>query len=148
MTIYRQKLQLVVNKEFPVDRGYQITNSKDIEVLLRRFIDTSLIEYYESFWVMFCDTIGQPLCYAKIAEGCISTAVVDMKVVFSHAVLCGASIMVATHNHPSGNLKPSQRDIELTRKMTNAANLLDIKVIDHIILTSEGYYSFADEGMM
>lgn len=71
-----------------------------------------------------------------------------MRVIFVSALKCNASSVILVHNHPSGNLKPSQADIELTRKLKAAGQFLDLPVIEHIILTKDGYLSFADEGMM
>jgi DNA repair protein RadC len=74
--------------------------------------------------------------------------IADPKVIFSAALKACASSIILSHNHPSGNLKPSNADIQLTKKIVNAGNLLDIAVLDHVIVSAEGYYSFADEGLL
>ena len=81
-------------------------------------------------------------------RGGVAGTVADPKVIFAAALKSGASSILLAHNHPSGNLNPSQADIDLTRKIKTGWQILDIGVYDHIILTGEGFYSFADEGMM
>ena len=78
----------------------------------------------------------------------IAGTIVDPKLVFKHALDHLASCIILSHNHPSGNLKPSSPDIELTKKLVAAGNHLDIKVLVHIIVSSQGYYSFLDEGLI
>ena len=84
----------------------------------------------------------------ELSSGGISGTVADPKLVFMAALKANACCLIISHNHPSGNLKPSQADEALTRKISEAGKLLDIQVIDHVIVTSEGYYSFADEGLL
>ena len=83
-----------------------------------------------------------------VSQGGVSGTVADPKVIFKKALEDLASGIILVHNHPSGNLKPSHADIKLTNKMSEAGKLLEIPVIDHIIFTDHGYYSFADEGML
>ena len=83
-----------------------------------------------------------------ISRGGVSGTVVDLKLVFGTAMKAGASNIILSHNHPSGNLRPSPEDIQLTKKIVSAGNILDIKIFDHLIITNEGYYSFAEEGML
>jgi DNA repair protein RadC len=84
----------------------------------------------------------------QVSHGGISGTVVDPKRVFKTAVEQGASGIILCHNHPSGNLNPSQQDLDITRKLVAAGKLLEINVLDHIIVSIQGYYSFADEGKM
>ncbi len=84
----------------------------------------------------------------EITTGGISGTVADPKVIFAAALKSTASGIILSHNHPSGSLRPSQADINLTRKLKSAGELLDIAVLDHMILTSESYFSFADEGVI
>ena len=78
----------------------------------------------------------------------MSGTVADPKLIFAAALKACASSIILAHNHPSGNLKPSQSDIDLTRKLKDGGKLLEIQMLDHIIVTTEGYYSFADEGLV
>ncbi len=84
----------------------------------------------------------------EVSTGGVTGTVADPKLVFVAALKANACSIIISHNHPSGNLKPSQADEHLTQKIKLAGQFLDIKLIDHIIVSSEGYYSFADEGLI
>lgn len=83
-----------------------------------------------------------------MSKGGISNTIVDPRIIFLKALEVQATSLVLCHNHPSGSLRPSRADEELTGKLKKAGLLLDIKVVDHLIVSDEGYYSFADDGMM
>lgn len=103
---------------------------------------------YEEFWVLFLNRNNKILKSEKISDGGISHTVADPKRIFKAALENSASHLVLCHNHPSGNLEPSTADHSLTKKLIAAANNLDMSIIDHIIVTDGGYYSFADEGQI
>ena len=84
----------------------------------------------------------------KISQGGISGTVVDTKIIAKYCVDTLCSAVILAHNHPSGNLNPSTQDIKITRKIKEGLELLDVKVLDHVILTSDSYYSFADENIL
>ena len=102
----------------------------------------------EEFWVVLLNRANKILRRRRISTGGISGTVADPKIIFKAAMDEYASSLVLVHNHPSGNLKPSQADLNLTRKLKNAGDLLEIPVLDHIIFGDEGYLSFADEGLL
>jgi DNA repair protein RadC len=102
----------------------------------------------EQFWIILLNQALHPIKKIKICEGGISHVVVDLRVLFKEALSELATSIVLVHNHPSGKLNPSQEDISLTRKIVSAAELLQIRVLDHIIFTNNGYYSFSDEGAL
>lgn len=103
---------------------------------------------HEEFWVILLDR-GMRLIEARqVSSGGIHGTVADPKVIFRHALEKGASCMVVGHNHPSGQLRPSEEDIRLTHKLVEGGRMLDILVQDHVIITAAGYYSFADNGQM
>jgi len=77
----------------------------------------------------------------------LTGTVADPKVIFNKALAKSACSLIVAHNHPSGNLKPSRADIDLTKKLKNAGQMLDLPLLDHLIITASGYYSFADEGV-
>ncbi|MFD2160792.1 JAB domain-containing protein [Paradesertivirga mongoliensis] len=106
------------------------------------------IEFIETFKVMLLNRANRVLGMMEITTGGISGTVADPKVIFAAALKSTASGIILSHNHPSGSLRPSQADINLTRKLKSAGELLDIAVLDHMILTSESYFSFADEGVI
>jgi DNA repair protein RadC len=104
---------------------------------------------HEQFWLLFldrgCRMIRSPF---QLSEGGMHGTVADPKLIFKHALDNRASSLVLAHNHPSGQLRPSEEDLQLTRKMVEAGRLLDIVVQDHIIIAGQGYFSFADQGML
>ncbi len=106
------------------------------------------IEYVEQFYVLLLDRSNQIFAWKQISSGGVSQIVVDPKLVFQIALLCHASQIIVIHNHPSGNLQPSGSDLRMTEKLVKGGDLLEIEVLDHIILTMDGMYSFSDEGMM
>ncbi len=126
----------------------KITRSQDCyELLLANWGNT--IELYEDFYVLLLNNANRAMGLVKIGSGGVTGCVVDVKKVFSIALAAGSvSSMVLSHNHPSGTLSPSLQDISITKRIVEAGKLLDIKVVDHLIVTSEGFYSFADEGMI
>lgn len=103
---------------------------------------------HEEFYVLYLNRANKILAHKQIGIGGVSGAVVDKRIVLKHGVELLASGIIAVHNHPSGNLKPSQQDIELTKNLKEACKLLDILLIDHIIIGDRNYYSFADEGLL
>lgn len=125
----------------------QITSSSDSEKYIRQFYHDD-IGIYESFFILLLSRKNETIAYAKISQGGVAGTVVDVKIVMKYAIDCLASGIVLAHNHPSGNLHPSDCDIRLTRKIQEACKIMDISVHDHIILTEDGFYSFADEGKM
>lgn len=103
---------------------------------------------YEGFWLLLLDRANKIVGQEKISEGGTSGTVADPKRIFKVALDRHASSVILCHNHPSGNVEPSQADISLTKKLMHAGNLLDIQILDHIIVGEENYFSFADENMM
>ncbi len=100
----------------------------------------------EEFWVIYLDTKLNEIKKEQISKGGINNTIVDIRIVLKHALECGAVNLILTHNHPSGNIKPSQEDKAITKKLKKAADLLNIKVLDHIIITDQEYYSFSENG--
>lgn len=141
------KIQIVSENELPSD---PIAASSDVFQMALDFIDIETIGIYESFYALFLNRANKPVGWAIISTGGVTGTVVDNRILFSHAVLSLASSIIVFHNHPSGNLKPSQADIDLTQKIKQAAPLLDMLLLDHIILSPdlEQYYSFGDHGIL
>ena len=102
----------------------------------------------EVCWVVFLNRANFILSAEKISLGGLTGTVVDVRIIFKRALELQATALILSHNHPSGTLKPSQQDIDLTQKAKSARLALDIKVLDHLIISDQGYYSFADEGML
>ena len=104
--------------------------------------------HHEEFWILMLNRGNQVLKRVQVSQGGVAGTVVDAKIIFKRALEIPASAIILCHNHPSGNLRPSMPDIEITKKIKTGAELIDIKVLDHLIVSERGYFSFADEGMM
>jgi len=103
---------------------------------------------HEEFWVLYLDRANNLIGKARVSQGGISGTVIDVRIIMKQAIEKLASSIVLLHNHPSGNLNPSQADIDITKKAADAAKLLDMNVIDHLIIADRKFMSFADEGML
>ena len=103
---------------------------------------------HEEFWLILLSRSNKVLGRKLIGKGGISGTVADIKIIFKEALLGQSSAIIVAHNHPSGNLKPSQADIQLTKKIKESGELLTIPLLDHIIVGDKSYYSFADEGIL
>lgn len=122
--------------------------SREVHAVFHSYWDKDLLELQEQFVVMFLSRANKVVGLFEVSKGGTTGTVADPKVIFSAALKCSACGIILAHNHPSGNLKPSEADIRLTRKIKSGGQLLDVPVLDHLIVTSEGYYSFADEGIL
>lgn len=127
----------------------QLKSSRDAADYMKLMFDADSMEIMESFIVLYLNRSNNSIGWLKVSQGGISGTVVDVRLVLATALKCGASGMIVSHNHPSGNTNPSDSDVRLTRKIKEAGVLMDIQLLDHLILTESGdYYSFADEGML
>ncbi len=126
----------------------QINTSEDVYRVLRENWNYEIIEFIEEFKIMLLNRANRVIGIVPISVGGTAGTIADPKVIFVSALKCNAASIILAHNHPSGNLKPSHADIELTKKLKNAGHFLDLTILEHIILTKDGYLSFADEGLM
>lgn len=126
----------------------KVTSSRDAYRILSDHWNADRIEHIEQFKVLLLNTASKVLGIYELSSGGISSTVVDVRLVFGTALKANATNIILAHNHPSGNLQPSHQDILLTDKIVRGGKLLDINVADHVILSTEGYYSFADEGRL
>ncbi len=123
----------------------KVTSSKDAyELLKSELMDTK----HEEFWVLLLNRANRVIKKSQVSQGGVSGTVADPKIIFKSALEELASGIILAHNHPSGNLKASQADMDLTRKLKEAGKLLEIQVLDHLILAGQKYLSFADEGLL
>lgn len=102
---------------------------------------------HEEFWVLFLNNSNKVISKSQLSKGGIAGTVVDIRLVFKLALENGATGLILCHNHPSGNLKPSDADKQITKKIKTAGEILDVKILDHLIITETKYYSFVDEGI-
>jgi DNA repair protein RadC len=123
-------------------------NSSELAADFIRGFYSDDIGIFESFFILLLDRANNTTGYAKISQGGVAGTVVDTKIIAKYAVDFLSSGVILAHNHPSGQLVPSNEDLTITRKIKQGLELLDVKVLDHIILTEEGYYSFSDEGTL
>ena len=125
-----------------------VRNSQDTYDILMQIWDQDTLELAESFKVLFLNRANRVMGVYSLSHGGMTGTVADPKLVFIAALKAAACNIILAHNHPSGNLTPSSADISLTEKMVQAGKFLDINVLDHLIVTSDGYLSFADDGLM
>jgi len=126
----------------------KVRNSKEsYEVLLKSW-DKNIIELQEEFKVLLLNRSNTVLGVYPMSKGGVSGTIVDAKLVFSVALKCNASSIIVAHNHPSGNLTPSEGDKNITQKLKKAGEYLDISLLDHLIITKEDFYSFSDNGLI
>lgn len=103
---------------------------------------------HEEFWILYLNNANKIIEQFQISKGGITGTLVDVRITLRKALEVGAVSLILAHNHPSGNLNPSEADKQLTRKLKTAAESLDIKILDHVIVTEKSYFSFADEGLL
>ena len=119
-----------------------------VEFARTYFYTQDVIEYVEKFFVLFIDRSNSIYAWKEMSSGGLSGTVADPRTIFQAALLCHATSVLFLHNHPSSNIEPSIADIGLTKKLCEAGKMLEITVLDHIIVTVEGFYSFAEAGMI
>ena len=121
----------------------QIKSSKAADAFVRQFWHSD-IDLYESFFVVIMNQANETIAYAKISQGAVNYTAVDPRIICKLVVDNLASSVILCHNHPSGNLEPSQSDLVITQKVATCLANFDVKVLDHLIITRAAYYSFAD----
>ena len=143
-TIKEIKLSYSMNEV----ENIKITDSNSAYKILINNWDMDTIELQEEFKVLLLNRANHVLGIYPLSKGGVSGTIVDVKLLLASAIKANASGIIIAHNHPSGNLKPSESDIRLTRKINEAAKLLDLNLLDHIIVTKCSYYSFTDSSVV
>jgi DNA repair protein RadC len=123
----------------------QIRSSKDVSDIFQPLLSDLV---HEEFWILFLNRSNKVITRMKLSQGGLSGTVTDVRIVMKKAVECLASGIIVCHNHPSGNLNPSEADTKITQKIREAGNLMDIQLLDHLIISDKDYYSFADNGLL
>ena len=103
---------------------------------------------HEEFWVIYLNNSNRILSKDQLSKGGITGTIVDSRIIMKNAIRLGATALILAHNHPSGTLRPSESDKSITKKLKIAGEILDIKILDHLIITQESFFSFADEGLL
>uniref|UniRef100_UPI0025DAFF10 RadC family protein n=1 Tax=uncultured Chryseobacterium sp. TaxID=259322 RepID=UPI0025DAFF10 len=122
-----------------------ITCSNDGYQILRKYLSDLRTE---EFWAIFLNQSNRVLHFTQLTQGGINQSIVDIRILFKTALDHYATALIIAHNHPSGNLKPSKEDLEITRKIKEAGNMLNIQLLDHLIITQNSYVSLADDGLL
>ncbi len=138
-------LELGTRRNISENKKLQVTHSSDIANYLKAKLEN---KKHELFVVVYLNRSNKIQHHEVISSGGITGTVADPRIILKKALQYDATAIILCHNHPSGNLKPSRMDEELTWKIKEAAKYFDISVLDHIIVSDEGYYSFADEGLL
>jgi DNA repair protein RadC len=141
------EVKLSYKTKIKASERIQITSSETAYKVLKPYFDEEM-EYKELFYVIYLNRANKVLGVHKISEGGCSGTVADGKIIFQGALLANAQAIILAHNHPSGNTKPSKQDIELTKKIAEFGKYIELPVLDHVILTEESFYSFADNGQI
>jgi DNA repair protein RadC len=123
----------------------QIKCSKDVADIFHPLLSDLV---HEEFWILFLNRSNRVIGRMKLSQGGISGTVTDVRIVMKKAIECLASGIIICHNHPSGNLNPSDSDTKITRKIKDAGELMDVQLLDHLIISEKDYYSFADNGLL
>jgi DNA repair protein RadC len=126
----------------------QVSKVRSSREVYERFLEYMSNLKHEEFWLMCLSRSQQVLSMNKIGEGGLTATVADPKKVFRIALENNAACIIVAHNHPSGNLQPSQEDNKLTNRLRENGNLMDCPLLDHLVVTDNGYYSYADEGAL
>ena len=142
------EVQLSYRNTVPYDKRTKVRDAKDAYKVMLKTHDDGTLDYIETFKVLYLNQNNHVLGCRTISEGGLASTCCDVRTILQGALLTNAVGIILAHNHPSGNIKPSTEDINTTAKITKAAKLLDISVLDHIIYTRENCYSFADDGQI
>ena len=140
------EIKLVYKPKYSAkDRPTIDTSNKAYQILKSNW-DEGLMQFLEQFKIILLSTSNKVLGIFEVSTGGINCVTVDQRIIFAAAIKANATQIILAHNHPSGNLKPSSADLQLTVNLVKSGKISNIKVIDHLIVTVDGYYSFADEG--
>ena len=149
MKTFKSKLREVtaVYKTVGSIQNVKISSAKDVNDYIRTVYPVA-INIREAMVVLYLNNSNRTVGYSVASIGGITGTLVDVRLILRDALLTQSTAIILVHNHPSGNLQPSQADISITEKVMNAALLMDIKLIDHLIITENQFFSFADEGKL
>ncbi|WP_373523796.1 RadC family protein [Aquiflexum sp.] len=142
------EIQLTYRSKVSLSQCPKITCSRQAYSVLLEGWDKDKIEFVEQFKVMVLNKANRVIGVLLLGTGSVAGVTVDVKLIMFTAMKSNASGIIISHNHPSGNLMPSNQDKLLTQKVKEAGNILDLPLLDHIIVTQEGYFSFSDEGLL
>lgn len=142
LPIYYEYIRRIQSRERKIDK---VTRSLDaVDILRPHYLGSEV----EQFNVIYMNRANMVICVRNIGKGGLTACIADVRIILKQAIEVGASALILSHNHPSGNLRPSEQDNRITKTISEGAKLLDIVVMDHVILTETGYFSYSDEGLL
>ena len=140
------EIEIVYKPKYKASELPKVVTSADAYACLKDIFPS--LDYREFFYILCLNRNNKVLGYCQISAGGLNGTIADVRMIMQTALKSNSCSIILSHCHPSGNLEPSEADKDLTKKIREAGKVLDIAVLDHLIITSESYYSFADEGKM
>lgn len=142
------KISLSFDKNVKKSELFKIGSSRDAADIFREVFNADTFHWCEEVVMLCLNNSNKVVGFYKISSGGITGTIIDVRMVFTVALNCAATSIIIAHNHPSGTLTASEADKQITRKLKQASEFIDIKLLDHLILTDESYFSFADDGIL
>jgi DNA repair protein RadC len=142
------EVELIYKSKVLPSQRRKISCSRDAKEVFIENWNPDTLDYVEEFKILLLNRSNAILGLMVISKGGISGTVTDVRIILQAALKSNASGLIVCHNHPSGNLNPSESDTKITQKIKEAGNLMDIQLLDHLIISNEDYYSFADNGLL
>jgi DNA repair protein RadC len=142
------EIELIYKPSVKFSKQPKIISSQDAYDVMKKFWDENKISFVEQFKIALLNRANTVIGIVEISTGGITGTVADIRLIIAAAIKSNAVGIILAHNHPSGNCKPSQADIDLTKKIAGAAKLFDVQLLDHLIITDESYLSMAEEGLL
>jgi DNA repair protein RadC len=140
------EVEIFYRSKIPASKRVQIRSSADAFKVFWKHWDKDTIEHHEEFKIMLLNNKNMVLGIADISKGGITSTIIDPRIVFQYALKAHATGIILAHNHPSSNPIPSESDVAITKKLSEAGNVMDVKVLDHLVICgNNSYYSLADE---
>ena len=143
-----QVAELLVSYSPHIISAQKISNSRETYSLITNYWNLDTIEMLEEVKVILLNKANKVLGIFDLSKGGICSSIIDVKIVLSIALKTLASGIIIVHNHPSANLTPSKADIDITQKLKSACKIIELVLLDHLIITKEDYFSFADDGLL
>lgn len=141
------KVSVSFDKKLKKSELIKITSSRDAYEVFKRVFNADTFDWCEEVILLCLNNSNKVVGFYKVSSGGMTGALIDVRQIFTTALKSLATSLIIAHNHPSGTLTPSEADKSITRKLKQAGEFLDIKLLDHLIITDENYFSFADEGI-
>jgi DNA repair protein RadC len=142
------EIQLIYKTKVKASERPYITSSKKVYQLALQCWNPDTIEFFEEFKILLLNQSNKVLGIYEVSSGGIAGTSVDLRMIFAAALKANAVSLIMIHNHPSGQVKPSEADKQITKKVREAGVIMDVMLLDHLIITPETYYSFVDEGVL